>query len=266
MAPRSNFRRAPLVTMVPGVCPVHGKIELESVQQFDGGVLIHGCRACAWSALNTAPIESDAYRDASTERQAKELNAALIATGITPRFAPCTFDNFRTDGDKAKLQALLSCQRYAQEFEEDFRVGRSLLMLGNIGTGKTHLASAIAQHVVRNLGATALLVSASEIIRLFKSAMDRAAGYGDRDLLAELGTVDLLLIDEVGAQAGTSYELGVMHEIIDRRYQLVVPTVLISNLESKALAQYIGDRALDRLRQGQGILAGFPWQSARARA
>jgi DNA replication protein DnaC len=73
----------------------------------------------------------------------------------------------------------------------------------------------------------------------------------------------LLVVDEVGAQAGTAYELGVLHEVIDRRYQLVLPTVVVSNLAAADLGRYIGDRALDRLREGGGQAVGFSWTSAR---
>lgn len=96
--------------------------------------------------------------------------------------------------------------------------------------------------------------------------MDRSASYSDRDLLIELAGFDLLVIDEVGAQAGTAYELGLLHEVIDRRYQLVVPTVLVSNLAAEDLSRYIGDRALDRMRQNGGQAVGFTWSSMRATA
>jgi DNA replication protein DnaC len=72
-----------------------------------------------------------------------------------------------------------------------------------------------------------------------------------------------LVIDEVGAQAGSAYELGILHEVIDRRYQFVLPTVVVSNLMAADLGRYIGDRALDRLRESGGQAVGFSWASAR---
>ena len=74
------------------------------------------------------------------------------------------------------------------------------------------------------------------------------------------------VIDEIGAQKGSEYELGLLHEVIDRRYQLVLPTVVVSNLPANALDQFIGDRALDRLRQNGGQAVGFSWSSMRATA
>ncbi|MNI63073.1 DNA replication protein DnaC [compost metagenome] len=85
-------------------------------------------------------------------------------------------------------------------------------------------------------------------------------------MIGELAGLDLLVIDEVGAQKGSEYELGLLHEVIDRRYQLVRPTVVVSNLAANTLGQFIGVRALDRLRQNGGQAVGFSWSSMRATA
>ncbi|MCR8932815.1 ATP-binding protein [Pseudomonas sp. S11A4] len=124
----------------------------------------------------------------------------------------------------------------------------------------------MVQHVIRKFSATGLIVSAAEIIRIAKGAMVRGADYTERDVINELASLDLLVIDEIGAQKGSEYELGLLHEIIDRRYQLVLPTVAVSNLPASSLGQFIGDRALDRLRQNGGQAVGFSWSSMRATA
>lgn len=263
----SNFIRQPAVQMVTGECQEHGKVEFAHVEQFDGSVTVQGCRRCYWADLNTAPSDSCEHALALARQKAERLNSALIGSGITPRFAECRFDNYRTNGgDSEMVKALETCRAYAQGFEDHYRDGRNLLLLGNLGTGKTHLAAAIAKHLITELAATALIVSAAEIIRVSKGVMTKGAAYTERDVIDELASVDLLIIDEVGAQAGTAYELGVLHEVIDRRYQLIKPSMVISNMDAKGLGQYIGDRALDRLRENRALLAGFTWASARGRA
>jgi len=264
MARTSNFCRQPRVRFFDLECPLHGSVNSSEVEQFDGTVLLRGCKHCHWEALHTASKSTDAHLQASSRKKSEDLNKLLVGSGITPRFSGCTFESYRTaEGGAGMTKALVACQGYVAQFTDNYAAGRSLVLSGNVGNGKTHLACAMVQAVIRGHGAQAVITTAAEIIRVFKGAMDRSAEYSDRDVLDELASFDLLVIDEVGAQSGSAYELGVLHEVIDRRYQLVLPTVVVSNLATAELARYIGDRALDRLRQSGGQAIGFNWVSAR---
>lgn len=264
--PISKFSRVPDIRFFEAQCPVHSAVDGAEVEQFDGTYLVRTCRRCQWEAMNTADTRSEAHTQALARRKATVLNELLIGSGITPRFADCTLDNFTTGAALEKVRALSTCQSYVDLFEENYLAGRSLILSGNVGTGKTHLASGIVQLVIRKYGAVAHIVSAAEIIRIAKGAMVRGAEYTERDVINELAGLDLLVIDEIGAQKGSEYELGLLHEVIDRRYQLVRPTVVVSNLPASTLGQFIGDRALDRLRQNGGQAVGFSWSSMRATA
>lgn len=264
--PISNFSRAPAVRFFAETCAIHGEVDGSEVEQFDGSMLVRTCKRCMWEALNMAPRGSDSRSRAIACRESERLNAALIGSGITPRFAGCTLENFRTEGNLSAAKALSTCKAYVDQFEENHKAGRSLILSGNVGTGKTHLGSGMVQEVIRRHGAGALIVSVAEIVRVARGTMAKGAAYTDRDVLNELASLDLLVIDEVGVQKGSEYELGLLHEVIDKRYQLVLPTVLISNLATDDLSRYIGDRALDRLRQNGGQAVGFTWSSMRATA
>ncbi|KAB5626262.1 DNA replication protein DnaC [Pseudomonas putida] len=245
--------------------PGHGQYEAKHVEQFDGGWKLTECPRCRWEALNLQ-CKTDVRAAAQADKDADELNRDLLATSITPRFRGCTFDNFITDADAAKARALSICRRYAEEFAEHYSAGRALMLLGEVGNGKTHLACAILQYVVRELGATGLIVTAEAIMQAVTDSFRSNAGPSKSDLLAELAAVDLLVIDEVGMHTprpGKDFMASLLHEVIDRRYQLVKPTILISNQERENLPDYIGPRAMDRLRENGGLLAPFTWASAR---
>lgn len=273
----SNFVRAPERTSGPennAQCPVHGPFTEVSVEQFAGGMLATGCPACHFANLRTSPAGSEQHLQAQQVQRDRVLNTLLIGSGITPRFREATLQSYRTGGNARMTAVLERCREFAENFPEHYQAGRSLLLVGNVGTGKTHLASAIAQHVIRAHGAQAVIVSAAQIIRVAKGAMARSAPYTEQDVIKELVGFDLLVIDEVGAQGGTEYERGLLHEVIDQRYQQVLPTLLVSNLPADAssvpagglsLQDFIGERALDRLRQG-GRAVRFTWDSARSGA
>ncbi|RON90373.1 ATP-binding protein [Pseudomonas fluorescens] len=264
MAQHSNFRRQPEQRTFTGECPVHGSIDRSEVEQFDGSMAVRPCKQCQLHGLRVAPRGSDERSQALANLQAESVNNALVGSGIMPRFADRTFSTYRATTE-AMTQAMETCKAYAENFGEHFQAGRNLLLCGNIGCGKTHLASAIVQHVIRQHRAVSVITTATEIIRAFKRSMDRNAGYAEGDVINELASFDLLVIDEIGAQAGTHYELSVLHEVLDRRYNLVRPTVAVSNLNAQGLSQYIGERALDRLRENKPLLVGFTWESARGR-
>lgn len=265
----SNFSPAPRIDdreAFRETCPHAGHAAFINVQveQFDGTWLPTGCPSCNWAALNAAPTDSLAHKAEKLRRSAERLNTLLVGSGITPRFRSSTLDTFVTGGDREKVKALETCRAYVDRFEENFLAGRSLILAGGVGTGKTHLASGMAQAVIRQHGVKALVVPVAEIVRVAKGTMAKGATYNERDVINELAEADLLVIDEVGAQRGSDYELGLVHEVIDRRYQLVLPTVVVSNLRVEDLKDYIGERAIDRLRQGGGKAVGFTWASARA--
>jgi DNA replication protein DnaC len=261
-----NFRRQPRVISsgyVKDDCKHHGEYQRHEVEQFDGSYLRAGCRKCRWDSLNREPEDSDLYKAAAVEKEAEQVNNLLIGSGITPRFRECTLDTYLTAGDQAKVQALAECRQYVQRFDENYEVGRCLILSGNVGTGKTHLASGMARAVIQQYGASALIVTVAEIVRVAKETMIKGVKFTERDVIDELAGVELLLIDEVGAQRGTEYEQALLHEVIDRRYQLMIPTVLISNELVDNLKSFIGQRALDRLRENGGQAVGFTWASAR---
>lgn len=263
-----KFAPAPRLTETRTVeCkePGHGQFETCLVEQFEGGALSTTCPSCRWTALNNH--SSDLVRAQAREaQQADQLNAALFATGITPRFRSCTFDSFVTGGEPDKIRALDICKRYAEGFRKHYDDGRALMLLGEIGNGKTHLACAILQHIVRVEGATGLIVTAETIMQAVTDSFRSNAGPTKTELLTELAAVDLLVIDEVGMHTpreGRDFMPSLLHEVIDRRYQLVLPTILISNQGREHLPAFIGPRAADRLRENGGLLAPFTWTSAR---
>jgi len=256
------FHRTPTKRIFAGVCPVHGDVDMSEVEQLDGSMLARGCKRCVWEALHIAPRGSEAEVQAQAQRKAERATNALIAAGITPRFADSTFDSYRADTVQQQ-KALAECRGYAEQFGENYRAGRPLILTGNVGTGKTHLATAIVRTVVAD-GAGALIIPAGDIIAVARASVVPGSGYTDRDVVMHLGGLDLLVIDEVGAQKGSEYELGLLHSVVDKRYQAVLPTILVSNLDTAGLTKFIGERAIDRLRQGGGKAVGFTWSSMRA--
>lgn len=181
---------------------------------------------------------------------------------IPPRFADRTLSGYRAVTAEQK-RALRVCGDYAENFLAHAKQGRCLLLLGNVGTGKTHLAAAIGNHVMREFGMAALYVTASSVIRHVKASFDRDSDHTEAQAYQLFQAPDLLILDEVGVQNSTEFERTVMFELINGRYEAMKPTVLISNRGKDDLPNYLGDRVMDRLRENGGKLVVFDWDSER---
>ena len=73
----------------------------------------------------------------------------------------------------------------------------------------------------------------------------------------------LLIIDEIGVQYGTDSERNILFEVINDRYEDMLPTIMISNLPLNELAPLLGERVVDRMLEGGAVLS-FNWPSYRS--
>jgi DNA replication protein DnaC len=184
---------------------------------------------------------------------------------VTKRFEHATFETYHAENAKqrAVLELVLG---YAENFRDHFKAGRSLLMVGRPGTGKTHLGFAILRQL---MGAsdkfTGRLVSVAELFRTVKSTWTRGSKKTEAQAIGEFLSPFLLIIDEVGVQFDSQTESNLFYEVINGRYQAMLPTVVISNLSRNELIEVIGARSFDRMRENGGLLATFDWESHRAR-
>jgi len=246
-------------------CREHGEYNNQLIESFSGDHFWEGCTRCQFDAIHSG---DDAIRKPALDiRRERALNARLLAAGIPPRFREATLESYlTTTSPEQQAIALRQCQDYATSFEDHWRVGRSMMLLGALGTGKTHLGCAVAQSVIRKFGATALYTSALEIIRDIKSTFSKDSELSESDVYAALRKTELLVIDEVGVQHGSDFERQVLFEVINDRYKNLDPTIVISNLGIQGLRKCLGDRAVDRLTDAGGPTVLFNWASARGAA
>lgn len=245
-----------------GECQVDGDFADHLVQQFGADPVWFGCPRCHFDARHSQDL--DQRSKAAGIQRDRLLNERLLDAGIPERFTGCTLDNWIAEAP-AQVQALAACSGFVEAFGENFAVGRSAMLLGTVGTGKTHLGAAMLQAVIREHahdGLRGLYATAGSIIRDMKATFGNR-GRTESDVYADLIRPDLLVIDEVGVQHGTDFERQVLFEVINGRYEKVKPTIVVSNLGVTELRQCLGDRAVDRLRDKSGIVVVFRWASAR---
>lgn len=237
-------------------CEIHGDYEAQQLTELGISSLCPECQE-----------EQDKKRQAEEREQQERAKARRVQvlrqnSGVPKRFSGLTLDAFNPPTDKSS-KILAACKRYAENFEDRLAMGGGLVLCGQPGTGKTHIACAIADHVIAEHCRTAVFTSIMDMAREVKATYSRDSKRTEAEVIKDYLTPDLLVIDEVGAQRGTETELLLAQEIIDKRYQQVRSTIVISNLPEDELGRYIGERAIDRMYEGGGAVFAFDWDSYR---
>ncbi len=236
------------------VCEKHGAYV---DQQYRFGWV--GCQACHQERRQTEDAERQRQQKAEWERA--RLQRLFDRAAIPPRFEDRSLDTYVVECD-GQTKALAIAKQYAGTFDEN--EGTSLIFCGGVGSGKTHLAIGIAKEIMSSYR-SALFMSVMGAVRSVKETW-RDSEISEREALQNLIDPDLLILDEVGVQFGSDTEKLILFEIINGRYENRRATILISNLAIDALTQYLGERVVDRLREGGGKLVVFDWPSYRRKA
>ncbi len=204
-------------------------------------------------------------REEKAKADQQRLNTLLANSMLRERFISKTFDNFHPFGkDREKQQRVLTIARdFAGDFHHHRQVGTWLLFMGNVGTGKSHLCAAIINQVIRN-GGTALFTKTPRLLREVKDTFHRDSEISQSEIITRMGEIDLLVIDEVGIQFGTDTERMILYEILDLRYEAMLPVILTTNItDLKSLEKLLGERIIDRLFEGESKIIVFEWESHR---
>uniref|UniRef100_UPI00333EA0DC ATP-binding protein n=1 Tax=Castellaniella defragrans TaxID=75697 RepID=UPI00333EA0DC len=238
-------------------CDQHGDYE-STFYRFGGGFW-SGCPACDRERM--AAEDAKATTKAEIERKEIRMRNALQRAAIPPRFQDRQFATFVPSCEGAK-NALNVIKTYARGFDDALATGRNLILFGTVGSGKTHLAVSAA-HSVIDQGYSAVFASVMSAVRSVKETYRKGADRTERDAIEALIAPDLLILDEVGVQFGSDAEKLILFEIINGRYESMRPTIVISNLNMAGLQEYLGERVVDRLREGGGRAILFDWPSYR---
>lgn len=209
-----------------------------------------------------AAEKAEASRIAQAKKEREQLvKSNLARCAVGSRFMGMVFDNY-IPADEQADRVKRTCQKYAETFTERKASGDGLILIGNCGTGKNMLAACICQEVIRQ-GFFAFHTTVFKMIRRIKDSWRRDGGESEEQAISNFVTPDLLVIDEVGVQFGSDTEKLYLSEVINERYERMLPTILISNLTLEQIESVLGERIIDRFHEGKNAILRFTWGSYR---
>lgn len=138
--------------------------------------------------------------------------------------------------------------------------GYLLSLIGKRGTGKSQIAS-FAMAASCKVGRPALYVKAMDFFNWCKLSM-RDDGPSIMDVVTEFVTPALLVIDEVQVRGETAFEDSQLINLIDKRYDAMVDTIIIANLLPDELAESLGPSICSRMNETGGVIE-CKWESFR---
>lgn len=175
--------------------------------------------------------------------------AAAVAGRLPRRFREVSFDREPVVSIERGNPALIrEVRRYVSAVAERLDEGRGLWFTGDVGTGKTTLAMLVSKAAME-ADRTVAIYSLPRLLGLLRDSYDDGAAYSLNELIDRLSAVDLLHVDDVGAEQSSPWVLEQLYSIVNTRYEDGRAMVLTTNLDHAALEAQIGARTVSRLHE-----------------
>lgn len=166
------------------------------------------------------------------EEEKRKINELFGNSGMSRRAMNCLFRDYeQTPGNEAAFNAFTN---YAKNFESVLQEKRNgLFITGDCGVGKSHLAFATANFLIRN-GYSVIAMTMIDLLLKLKSSFS-GNEHTEEEILQIYGDCDLLIIDDLGKEKSTEWALQMIYSIVDRRYNAYKPIIITTNFNAEEL-------------------------------
>jgi DNA replication protein DnaC len=135
-------------------------------------------------------------------------------------------------------------RRYVRTIDANLDAGRGLWLMGDVGTGKTTLAMIVSKAAL-DAGRSVAIYSLPRLLNLIRAAIETEDGM--IGFLERLAAIDLLHIDDLGAENTTEWVLEQLYSIVNTRYEDERAMIVTTNLRYDELIAQLGERTVSRL-------------------
>jgi DNA replication protein DnaC len=199
------------------------------------------CEGTGWKSVSTAADRRVTRCDCRTQARGETL---LASARIPKRYEHCELSNFESDGPGNGLAAAhLAASRFVEEYPVE---NAGLLIIGNIGVGKTHLAVGILKELVLGKGISCLFYDYRDLLKQIQNSYNDSVKATELDVLRPVFEAKVLVLDELGAVKPTEWVWDTVSLILNTRYNDNRTTIITTNFDDKPAGSVSGPRGAAR--------------------
>jgi DNA replication protein DnaC len=184
------------------------------------------------------------------ERRMARRRARGVASAIPRKYRGVGFDRPPVSDmarNPASAPVFRAVRDYVDAIDERLDEGEGLWLMGDVGTGKTTLAMLVSKAAVE-AGRTVAIYSLPRLLARIRRTYDaEAREQSYLEFFERLTSVDLLHIDDLGAEKRSDWVLEQLYAIVNERYETQRSIVVTTNLHQAELEEQIGPRTVSRL-------------------
>jgi DNA replication protein DnaC len=170
-----------------------------------------------------------------------------VASVIPAKYRGVSFD--RPPVTQMNEIVVRRVREFCRSVDENLETGRGLWIYGSAGTGKTTLAMLVSR-IALEAGRSVAIYSLPKLLSRIRRTYDADAGEQSySELFERLASVDLLHIDDLGAEKQTEWVLEQLYALVNERYEARRSLVVTTNHDESELEEQIGARVVSRLAE-----------------
>jgi DNA replication protein DnaC len=167
-------------------------------------------------------------------------------SGLSKRMKGYALDNFDPQVSRSTEKALAKVMDYVINWKENREAGRGIYFCGDVGTGKTHLAVAVMNELIKRKRVPSLFVTVPELLDNLRGTYNDP-GRNIDEWMDAVKNADFLVLDDLGSERPTEWVRERLFVVINHRYREQLPTLFTSNVGPKDLAAQLGERTASRI-------------------
>ena len=164
---------------------------------------------------------------------AQKVDKIIKNSKMSKRNLNYKFENFEVNSNNKKVYQ--SLKEYSEKLVNS-KERKGLILVGNNGVGKTHLACSIANELIKN-GIPIIYGTLINLLAELKNSYDADNNISEIEIIKLYEKVDLLIIDDLGKEKPSEWGLEKLFTIINSRYENNLPVIITTNYNQNSLVE-----------------------------